>query len=197
MQQYKNVIIYLIAYPGTGKYTIAKEICNIAPDFRLVDNHLINNPILSIIDADGVTPLPKEVWRNIDLIWDAVLDTMVRISPNDFSFILTNALFNTVSDVAWFAEILAMAERRQSLFVPVLLKIGLEEHQNRIISPDRNERFKEINPLSPIRYKQNNNLIDINHPHLLEVDVTNMSASTAAYFILNAVNGFKKEGLLK
>lgn len=47
----KNTIIYLLGFPGTGKYTIAKEICKQA-DFKLVDNHLINNPLFTLIEND-------------------------------------------------------------------------------------------------------------------------------------------------
>jgi hypothetical protein len=54
----KNTIIYLIGFPGTGKYTIAREIAQ-QEDFRLVDNHLVNNPLFNLIHADGITPLPR------------------------------------------------------------------------------------------------------------------------------------------
>lgn len=71
MADYKleNTIIHLIGFPGTGKYTIACEITKLA-DIRLVDNHLINNIVLSIIPTDGITPLPVRVWENMSRIWD-------------------------------------------------------------------------------------------------------------------------------
>jgi shikimate kinase len=43
-KQMRNTMIYLIGFAGAGKFTIAKEICKSA-EARLVDNHLINNPI--------------------------------------------------------------------------------------------------------------------------------------------------------
>ena len=58
----QNTIIYLIGFAGTGKYTIAKEICRLT-NARLVDNHLINNPVFSLIRADGKTLLPESVWE--------------------------------------------------------------------------------------------------------------------------------------
>lgn len=51
----ENSIIYLIGFTGTGKLTIAKEIA-LKIDIRVVANHLINDPILSLIQADGKTP---------------------------------------------------------------------------------------------------------------------------------------------
>ena len=56
-----NAVVYLLGPYGVGKLTIAKELCAETAAI-LVDNHLINNPILSVIGADGVTPLPAQTW---------------------------------------------------------------------------------------------------------------------------------------
>ena len=44
-------IVHLIGFPGVGKLTIAKEIVRQRSDFVLVDNHLINNPVFSVVNA--------------------------------------------------------------------------------------------------------------------------------------------------
>ncbi|MCD8491927.1 MAG: hypothetical protein LRY51_08510 [Geovibrio sp.] len=101
----KNTIIYLLGFPGTGKYTIAKEICAQA-DVRLVDNHLVNNPLFSLIWQDGTTPLPPRIWDNIGKVWEAVLDTIVHISAPDTSFVLTNALTDQGGvDRGWYERV--------------------------------------------------------------------------------------------
>jgi hypothetical protein len=68
-----NTIIYLIGLPGVGKFTIGKEI-NKRTGARLIDNQLINNPIFSLIAADGFSPLPEIIWDRIGairrIIWD-------------------------------------------------------------------------------------------------------------------------------
>jgi hypothetical protein len=51
--EYKNCIIHLIGFAGVGKLTIAREIVS-KTNAKLVDNHLINNPILSIIKAADI-----------------------------------------------------------------------------------------------------------------------------------------------
>ena len=145
-------MIYLLGYPGTGKYTIGKEICRLNPRFRLVDNHLINNPIFSIINADGITPLPVNVWENVEKIWHIVFDTMVNVSPPDFNFVLTNVLFDSEGDKAWFEQMESVARGRNAKFVPVVLRISVEEHQKRIGNKDRKLRMKETDPKSPQRY---------------------------------------------
>jgi predicted kinase len=60
----KNVIVYLVGFPGTGKLTVARELALLL-NARVVDNHWINNPILGLIDSDRVTPFPEDVWDQI------------------------------------------------------------------------------------------------------------------------------------
>ena len=51
----QNTIVLLIGFAGTGKYTIGRELCE-RTGAKLIDNHLINNPIFKVTNADGVTP---------------------------------------------------------------------------------------------------------------------------------------------
>lgn len=186
----RNTVFYLIGFPGTGKYTIAKEICRLIPDIRLVDAHLINNPIFSLIPLDGKTNITKRTWANRVKIWQAVFDTMIHISPPEFSFVLTNYLSQyDPEDVEWFEQVKAMAEAREALFVPVLLTIDPAEHKNRIVRSERKDRYKETNPEAPARYAAEDRLIEIVHPNLLEVDVTELTPEDVAKkIILHASN---------
>ncbi len=93
----KNTIIYLIGFPGVGKLTTARILCQ-KTGAKLVDNHMINNPVFSIIGADGVTPIPEAAWIRVRQIRDVVFDTMVNVSPPEFSFVLTNVLIEKKSD---------------------------------------------------------------------------------------------------
>lgn len=192
MSEFQNTILYLLGYPGTGKYTVGKEICRVAPEFRLIDNHLISNPLFSLIHADGITPLPPRIWENVGKVYDAVIDTMIHISPPDYSFIMTNALSDSAADVAWFHEVAAMADTRQALFIPVVLTIGIEEHQKRIITPERKARMKEINPDAPARYAAANNMIKPDHPHLLTLDISHTPPQATAQKILDYIRSLKK-----
>lgn len=182
---FDSTIIYLLGYPGTGKFTIGQSICQLNSRFRLIDNHLANNPIFSIIHADGVTPLPVKVWENVGKIWDAILDTLVHVTPPDFSFVLTNALFDSEGDKAWFDEIQSMATARNAKFVPVVLRVSVDEHKKRIVSNDRKERMKLVDPKSAERYALLDNLYIPDHPNLLTLDVSDMKPDEAAQIILN------------
>ncbi len=172
---FENHILYLIGYPGTGKYTVAKEFHAQLPHFKLVDNHLINNVLFPLIHADGVTPLPPRIWDNVSKIWAAVVDTMIHLSPVDYSFILTNHLSTSSEDVAWFNEICRVAEARQAVLVPVTLTISVESHKERIVSDERRARFKETDPAGPEKYAQLQNLLIPDHPNSLVLDISTLS----------------------
>jgi hypothetical protein len=181
----RNTIIYLIGFPGTGKYTVAKEIVR-QGNFRLVDNHLINNLLFTIIKADGVTKLPERIWKSVSEIRDIVLDTMIHISPPEYSFVLTNSLLEgKAEDQIWFDKIERVAQARQALYVPVRLLCSVEAHEKRIGTPERAARFKEINPASPSRYAKDEEVLKISHPNTLTLDVSDLSSGEAAEKILN------------
>ena len=180
----ENTIIYLIGFPGTGKYTIAKEICK-QEKVKLVDSHLINNVVFGLIEQDGITPLPKRIWDNVGKIWDATLDTITHISPKHFNFVLTNFLVDeNEDDCIWFQTVQKGAEKRGAAFIPVRMHISLEENEKRIVQPDRKERMKDINPASPKRNSELS-ILTIDHPNLLNLDVTEMTAKDAAKCILD------------
>lgn len=181
----KNIIIHLFGFPGTGKYTIAKEICTQA-DVKLVDNHLINNPLFSLIEKDGITPLPDRIWDNIGKIWDVVADTITHISPQNYNFIITNALINEgKTDRGWMEKMSDVASARDGHYIPVRLTLSVEENQKRIISPDRAVRMKEINPKSPQNNAANYSVLSTAHKNELTLDVTNLPAEEAARIIIN------------
>lgn len=181
----KNTIIYLLGFPGTGKYTIAKEICKQA-DFRLVDNHLINNPLFTLIENDGKTLLPQRIWDNVGRVWEAVMDTIIHVSPPHYSFVLTNALSDQgENDRAWFERVKGAAEQKKAVFIPVRLACSVEEMEKRIVQPDRKTRMKEINPESPKRNAENYTVLTTDHPNLLNLDVTSLTPQEAAATILN------------
>lgn len=54
----KNTVVYLLGYPAAGKYTIGQIVAGLTGAV-LVDNHLIANPVLAVVGADGVRPVPR------------------------------------------------------------------------------------------------------------------------------------------
>lgn len=186
----ENTILYLIGFPGTGKLTIAEEIRRREPGFRLLHNHLINDPLFTVIELDGKTPIHGRVWENQLKIWRAVLDTIIHVSPARFSFLFTNYLSqNDPRDIEWFGEVRDMAANRRARFVPVRLTIDPEEHARRIVTEERGARMKQTDPDAPARYARDHQLIRVDHPNCLDLDVTDLSARIAAERVLDFARG--------
>lgn len=180
----KNVIIYLIGFAGTGKLTIAKEIAS-KSNIRIVANHLINDPILSVIQADGKTPLPRAVWDKIGIIRDVVFDTITNISPSNYSFIFTNELIegNDI-DLNVYNKVEAIATKRGSKYLPVRLICEAEELCKRVVSEERKANFKMIDKNASLQQSLESTVLNPKHPNTFTLDVTNLSAKEAADVIL-------------
>lgn len=178
------ITLYLIGFAGTGKYTIAKEIAK--SGYKIVDNQLINNPIFSLLDLDGITPIPEKAWASIEGIRKAVLNFVSQDQKSNYVF--TNELYEVEHDRVIYNQVKGAAEKRGSLFVPIKLTASLKEREKRITNPERLSRFKTIN-LAEIQKQQE--VIKIDHPNLLEIDVTNLSATEAAATILRFVQSIK------
>jgi hypothetical protein len=113
------------------------------------------------------------------------VDTMIHISPADYSFILTNALSESgTEDRSWFKEIENMAKARNAVFIPVRLLCSAEEREKRIVQPDRKDRKKAIDPRAPRRHSETDEVLKVDHPNLLTLDVTSLKPEQAAGEIL-------------
>jgi hypothetical protein len=179
-----GAFIYLIGFAGCGKLTIAQAI-QARCDCILVDNHLINNVIFSLIDPDGKTKLPDKVWEHVRRVRSAVLDTIRDLAKPGRAFIFTNELLEgRERDQQIFLEIADLARHRGTLLLPVRLTIAPGELAQRVISPGRAERFKEIDAQAALTKASE---CEVYKPHgfdFLEVDVTKITAEEAAERIL-------------
>lgn len=184
--QFENTIIYLVGFGGVGKYTIAKEIAKLA-DFRIVHNHLVNNPIFNIINIEE-GHIPLWAWQQVRQIRDVVFTTIEKYSSKEMNFIFTNELIDgSEGDLKLYKKILKLAETRKSKFIPVRLQISEDEHRKRIISPERKESFK----VSDVEYVDRisvSNILKIDHENLINLDTTKLAATESAKYILNKIN---------
>lgn len=190
--EFKNCIIHLIGFAGVGKLTIAKEIVA-QSNFKLVDNHLINNPIFSVVEADGLTPLPKTVWEKTRIIRETVFDAILNISPPHFNFVLTNELVeDREGDLVIYKKVEELAHKRGSLFLPIRLVCDEEELCKRVVSEDRKLGFKEIDVDAAHQKSQTFEVLNPNHPNVFTLDVTSLSADNAAVIILDKMKALLK-----
>lgn len=180
----KTVVIYLIGLAGTGKYTIAKKISN--RGYKVVDNHLINNPIFSLLGKDGARNTPEGTTEKINRIRRIVLEF---IQDDHYSnYVLTNQLLENPYHHETYNEISTTANKRGSVFVPVKLIISNEERAKRIVQPDRGKRFKITDVKEAYRPK---NVIKISHDNLLELNVSHLTAEEAAEKIIQHVKNIQ------
>lgn len=180
----QNVIIYLIGFPGTGKYTTAKAISELE-NFLVIDNQYINNPIFSLIALDGKTKLPDRVWANTAKIREAIFDTITNISPKSFNFVFTNALLQSDPDSKFiFEQVENLTKERQGLFVPVLLECSLEQLQKRIVTEDRTQRLKENSAELAKQYYEQDKVYIPEHDNIFKIETTNLSPEETAKKIL-------------
>lgn len=186
---FDNIIIYLIGFSGTGKLTIAREIARLS-GARIVDNHLINNPVFSLISLDSKTPLPDSVWQKVWAIRHIVLQVIEEISPHDFSFIFTNELVEgSEGDKKLFKEIEELAIKRRAIFLPVRLLCKEEELCRRVISTERKNSLKDTSIENARKKSRNQTILQPNHPNTLSLDVSDLIPLQAAQLILEkAVN---------
>lgn len=176
--------IYLIGFAGCGKLTIAQAI-QARCDCILVDNHLINNVIFSLIDPDGKTKLPDKVWEHVRRVRSAVLDTIRDLAKPGRAFIFTNELLEGEErDRQLFMEIADLARHRGAVFLPVRLTIAPVELARRVVSPGRAERFKEIDPQAALTKAWGREVFKPHGCDFLELDVTTITAEEAAERIL-------------
>lgn len=178
----QTIIIYLTGFSGTGKYTIAKKISKLG--YKLVDNHLINNPIFSLLEDDDTSN--DDAFEKINQIRSVVFDFMREDRKSNY--ILTNELLENDYHYNIYKQVLQVANHRHSLFIPIKLVISREERAKRIVQKERAVRFKTTNVEEVY---QKNKLIKISHPNQIELNVTHLSADEAASKIMQYVKNIR------
>ena len=185
-------IIHLIGYPGVGKLSVARELVARRPDCVLVDNHLINTPILRVVGADGRTPLPKEVWAQVAKIRAVVLDTMTRLAPSRLDFVMTNFATDRDEDVEQCRKLEAIAEGRGGRYVPVMLSCEAGENRRRVALDDRRANGKLTDPDALDALRDAVHLIDFDgHPNVVRFDTTDQPAAAVAEAILESLQDMR------
>jgi hypothetical protein len=84
-------IIYLLGSLAVGKFTVAKAIAEIN-GAAVVDNQLINLPIFSLLAGWPYARVTEGMWKEIEVVRDAVFRMIEEVAPRSVSYVLTNAL---------------------------------------------------------------------------------------------------------
>lgn len=175
----KRTIIYIVGPPGVGKYTIGRLIAQ-QLGCRLVDNHYWLNVIFSLVEQDGITPLPNIVWTLAGQVRSAVLNTVAALSPPDWSFIFTQSALDDPAELQLFREFKEVAERRGSRLVVVRLSCSdPDELARRVAMPERRLRFKDAN-VAAARCHALLPTLDPGHGETITVETMGLAAEIVA-----------------
>lgn len=181
-------LFVLTGFPGTGKLTVAhalaEQLESRGHTVRVVDNHWINNPIFGLVDQDGLTPLPNEVWDRVGEVATAVLRTVEELTPHSWHLIFT-AYLDGETDTSYLPRLEAASEARGAAFVPVRLLCDAAENARRIVAPGRRERMKSIDPDEPFRLATLGLPYDSGHANSLSLDITSIEPAQAGQRILD------------
>ena len=179
----------MLGYPGVGKYTIGQELAR-QTGAVLIDNQLINHPILALLDWDGTSQLPPGTEDRIEPIRDAVFSALEEIAPRSKSYVLTNNLDDDPQDIAIYHRLKRTAQVRGAVFLPVMLTCALDVQLRRVASEDRRRRFKIADPEGVRRLMAAAALYVPDDAALLTLDTTTAAPEQTAAVIVDAIASF-------
>lgn len=173
MAGHETCVVYLLGYPGVGKRTVGTHLAALLEGV-LVDNQLINVPLLTLFQWDGKAALPADIWERAEPIRDAVLGVIEDLAPKENSYVFTNPLHDDVDGAKQYERVRSLADRRDSLFLAVTLDCDIDEHVHRIDTPDRRERFKGSDPAGYMRYREQTKLFEPPAGEVVHIDTTSI-----------------------
>ena len=179
---FETCVVFLLGYPGVGKRTVGSALASLL-DGVLIDNQLINIPLLTLFKWDGKAPLPEEIWDRVEPIRDAVLGTLEDLAPKSNSYVFTNPLHDDVKSALQYERVRSLAHRRGSLFLAVTLSCDADAHALRIDTPDRVSRLKGSDPENYIRYRRAMKQFRPPEAEVLRLDTTTVSPADNAFCI--------------
>lgn len=170
-EAYLTCVVFMLGYPGMGKRTVGGRLVGLLGGV-LVDNQLINRPLLELVQWDGKTMLPPEIWKRAEPIREAVLGTIEDIAPSSASYVFTNVLEDDPPGAQQFDRVRSLAVRRGSLFLSVMLTCDIDVQLSRIDTPDRIALRKGSEPEQYRSHRVNTVLFQPPASEMISVDTT-------------------------
>lgn len=170
--EYETCVVFMLGYPGMGKRTVGACLATLL-DGVLVDNQLINRPLLELFRWDGKESIPMEIWDRVVPIREAVLGTIEDLAPRTNSYVFTNVLKDDPSSAEHFNSVRSLAHRRGSLFLSVMLTCDIEVQVSRIANPDRIALRKGSDPEGYRWHRHNTMLLEPAPDEVIHLDTTN------------------------
>lgn len=179
---YRSAMVLLLGYPGFGKRTVGQALAQLL-DGVLVDNQLINIPLLTLFRWDGKVAIPMEIWERVKPIRAAVLGTIEDLVPASTDFVFTNVLEDDEDGAADYRTLRDLAGRRGSLYLAVMLHCDEQEQVRRIDTPDRRARLKGSDPEGYRHHRRTVTLFEPPAQDVIHLDTTSTSPDDNARVI--------------
>jgi hypothetical protein len=179
-------VVLMQGYPGMGKRTVGGHLAALL-DGVLVDNALINRPVLELFRWDGVFPLPPTIWDHVVPIRDAVIRTIEELAPASNSYVFTNVIEDSPTAADEYAVYRSLAQRRGSVFLTVVLDCDIDEQVSRIDNPDRIALRKGSDPEGYRGHRLSTTLYAPPEEDVLRLDTTTTPPERNAATILEAL----------
>lgn len=183
---FETCIVLMLGYPGMGKRTIGAHLAAML-DGVLVDNQLINRPLIELFRWDGVELLPPEIWDRVIPIREAVLGVIEDLAPSSNSYVFTNVLEEGPAAAEEYDRIRSVAHRRGSLFLSVMLTCDIEVQVGRIDNPDRVALRKGSDPEGYRGHRLTTNLYQPPQGEVIHLDTTEATPASNAQRIYDAL----------
>lgn len=174
------VLYHLVGWPGAGKRTIGTALAQ-QSGARLMDNHLMADPIFQAVGADGLTPLPEGTRPLVLKVWAAALEAVRDLAPPNLSHIFTSHLGERPvgQEHEIVTQLREAAQARGARYVPVWLSCNDTELSRRVAQPDRADKLKLRDPDLLSQMLQTERLLAA-PPDALLLDVTALDPQEAA-----------------
>jgi adenylate kinase family enzyme len=183
-----NPLIYLFAYPGAGKNTIARALEN-HTDYLAIQNHFLSNALrraISLQPPEDYAKIEPALKHHTMKSWLNFLEFVTVAVPQQ-GLILTSVLYENDPDKVEFFELVRKwANDQGRKFLPVRLVCSPEEMMRRLESPSRDTQYKLTDRHVLQKLMTENNLL--NPADGFELDVTALSPNEAAEKIVTELS---------
>jgi hypothetical protein len=185
-REYPTCIVFMLGYPAMGKRTVGHHLATLL-DGVLVDNQLLYRPLVALFRWDGKSAIPGEIWDRVSPIRDAVVRTIEELAPPSNSYVFTNCLPDRQESAEEFDQIRALADRRGSLFLSVMLTCDIDVQVSRIANEDRVALMKGSDPEGYRWHRLNTTLFQPPSDVVLYIDTTEVDPRTNAKAVYDAL----------
>lgn len=184
---FDTCVVFVLGHPGTGKRTVGGHLTRQLGGV-LVDDALVNRPLLELFRGDGVALLPPAIRDYVVPVRDAVLRTIEDLAPPTTSCVVTDVIEDGPTAAEEYETLRSLAHRRGSLFLAVMPTCEIEEQVSRIDNPDRVALRKGSDPEGYRGYTLTTPLHQPPPVEVLHLDTTRTAPAENARRILDELH---------